>query len=50
MLKQDMFPGLTCPSERPSLVQKRDESIPERIIRATHHVRTALLAGCTTYR
>ena len=37
-------------SERPSLVQKRDESIPERIIRATHHVRTALLAGCTTYR
>lgn len=28
----------------------RDESIPERIIRATHHVRRALLSGYTTYR
>lgn len=30
--------------------QKRDESIPERIIRAVNHCRTALLAGYTTYR
>ncbi|KIV79194.1 hypothetical protein PV11_06766 [Exophiala sideris] len=37
-------------NERPALNQKRDESIPERIIRATHHCRTALLAGYTTYR
>ncbi|EXJ92793.1 hypothetical protein A1O3_01346 [Capronia epimyces CBS 606.96] len=36
--------------ERPSLTQKRDESIPERIIRATQHCRTALLSGFTTYR
>lgn len=30
--------------------QKRDESIPERIIRAVNHCRAALLAGYTTYR
>ncbi|KAL4809420.1 hypothetical protein BDV18DRAFT_157175 [Aspergillus unguis] len=37
-------------SERPSLQQKRDESIVERIVRATNHCRAALLAGYTTYR
>ncbi|KAH8691391.1 amidohydrolase [Talaromyces proteolyticus] len=36
--------------ERSSLVQKRDESIVERIIRAVSHCRTALLSGYTTYR
>ncbi|CAK7199580.1 hypothetical protein SEUCBS139899_002261 [Sporothrix eucalyptigena] len=36
--------------ERPSLSQKRDESNAERIIRASQHCRTALLAGYTTYR
>ncbi|EXJ79496.1 hypothetical protein A1O1_08760 [Capronia coronata CBS 617.96] len=36
--------------ERPSLTQKRDESVPERVIRAVHHCRTALLSGYTTYR
>ncbi|KAK5174797.1 uncharacterized protein LTR77_001880 [Saxophila tyrrhenica] len=36
--------------ETPSLNQMRDESLPERIIRATNHCRTALLAGYTTYR
>ncbi|KAH8895227.1 hypothetical protein GQ53DRAFT_820065 [Thozetella sp. PMI_491] len=36
--------------ERASLNQKRDESIVERIVRANNHVRTALLAGITTYR
>ncbi|KIW79390.1 hypothetical protein Z517_06002 [Fonsecaea pedrosoi CBS 271.37] len=36
--------------ERASLVQKRDESTVERIVRAVNHVRTALLAGYTTYR
>ena len=30
--------------------QMRDESVAERIVRATNHVRTALLAGYTTYR
>ena len=37
-------------SETPSLYQMRDESLVERIIRATNHCRTALLAGYTTYR
>lgn len=37
-------------SETDNQKQKRDESIPERIIRATNHCRTALLAGYTTYR
>ena len=32
------------------MVQKRDESVVERIVRATHHCRTALLSGYTTYR
>ncbi|KAL4875349.1 amidohydrolase [Aspergillus karnatakaensis] len=36
--------------ERPSLQQKRDESIVERIVRAANHCRIALLAGYTTYR
>ncbi|EFZ03726.2 amidohydrolase family protein [Metarhizium robertsii] len=36
--------------ERPSLEQMRDESIVERTIRATNHVRRALLSGYTTYR
>jgi imidazolonepropionase-like amidohydrolase len=37
-------------SETPGLHQMRDESLVERIIRATNHCRTALLAGYTTYR
>lgn len=37
-------------SEAGALVQKRDQSIPERIIRAVNHCRTALMAGYTTYR
>lgn len=37
-------------SEVDNQKQKRDESIPERIIRAVNHCRTALLAGYTTYR
>lgn len=37
-------------SEADAQKQKRDESIPERIIRAVSHCRTALLAGYTTYR
>lgn len=37
-------------SEASSLNQMRDESIVERVIRATNHCRTALLAGYTTYR
>lgn len=37
-------------SETPSLNQMRDESLVERVIRATNHCRTALLAGYTTYR
>lgn len=36
--------------ERPSVNQKRDESVVERILRAANHCRTALLAGYTTYR
>ncbi|KAK7545530.1 hypothetical protein IWX49DRAFT_497788 [Phyllosticta citricarpa] len=37
-------------AEKPSLEQKRDASAAERVIRATNHLRTALLAGYTTYR
>ncbi|KAK5127848.1 hypothetical protein LTR85_004965 [Meristemomyces frigidus] len=37
-------------SETPSINQMRDESLVERVIRATNHCRTALLAGYTTYR
>ncbi|POS80809.1 amidohydrolase [Diaporthe helianthi] len=37
-------------SERSSTEQMRDESIVERTIRATNHVREALLSGYTTYR
>ena len=36
--------------ERPSLNQKRDESVVERTVRAVNHCRTALLSGYTTYR
>jgi imidazolonepropionase-like amidohydrolase len=36
--------------ERPSLNQKRDESVVERIVRAVNHCRSALLSGYTTYR
>jgi imidazolonepropionase-like amidohydrolase len=36
--------------ETASINQMRDESLVERIIRATNHCRTALLAGYTTYR
>lgn len=37
-------------SDTPSLYQERDESLVERIIRATNHCRDALKAGYTTYR
>ncbi|KZL63993.1 amidohydrolase domain containing protein [Colletotrichum tofieldiae] len=37
-------------SEASSTVQMRDESIVERIVRATNHLRAALLSGYTTYR
>ncbi|ROV94178.1 hypothetical protein VSDG_05708 [Cytospora chrysosperma] len=37
-------------SERSPTEQERDESIVERTVRATNHVREALLAGYTTYR
>ena len=37
-------------SETSSLNQMRDESLVERVIRATNHCRAALLAGYTTYR
>ncbi|KAK7720914.1 hypothetical protein SLS64_001207 [Diaporthe eres] len=37
-------------SERSSAQQMRDESIVERTVRATNHVREALLSGYTTYR
>ncbi|EMC99128.1 hypothetical protein BAUCODRAFT_65242 [Baudoinia panamericana UAMH 10762] len=37
-------------SQTPALNQMRDESLVERIIRATNHCRAALLAGYTTYR
>ena len=37
-------------AETPSLNQMRDESLVERIVRATNHCRAALKAGYTTYR
>lgn len=37
-------------SETSSLHQMRDESQVERVVRATNHVRAALMAGYTTYR
>lgn len=37
-------------SETPSLNQQRDESLPERILRASNHLKAALKAGYTTYR
>lgn len=37
-------------TDTPALNQMRDESLVERVIRATNHCRTALLAGYTTYR
>lgn len=37
-------------SETSSLHQMRDESLVERVVRATNHVRAALTAGYTTYR
>lgn len=36
--------------ETPSYNQERDESLPERILRAGNHLRSALKAGYTTYR
>ncbi|WVW82651.1 hypothetical protein I302_104662 [Kwoniella bestiolae CBS 10118] len=36
--------------EAPSVVQKRDESFVERIVRAVNHCRLGLMAGYTTYR
>jgi imidazolonepropionase-like amidohydrolase len=37
-------------SDTPAVNQMRDESLVERVIRATNHCRIALLAGYTTYR
>ncbi|KAF2481702.1 hypothetical protein BDY17DRAFT_169393 [Neohortaea acidophila] len=37
-------------ADTPALNQMRDESLVERVIRATNHARSALLAGFTTYR
>ncbi|KAI0970840.1 hypothetical protein F4678DRAFT_105602 [Xylaria arbuscula] len=37
-------------SHTPSLNQMRDESLVERVVRATNHAKAALLAGFTTYR
>ncbi|KAI1095303.1 amidohydrolase [Rostrohypoxylon terebratum] len=37
-------------SEVPQINQMRDESFVERIVRATNHVKDALMAGYTTYR
>lgn len=37
-------------TETPSLHQMRDESVVERVVRATNHARAALMAGYTTYR
>ncbi|KAI1279799.1 hypothetical protein F5Y07DRAFT_33952 [Xylaria sp. FL0933] len=37
-------------SETPSIYQMRDESLVERVVRATNHAKTALMAGYTTYR
>ncbi|KAF5489736.1 Uncharacterized protein CGCS363_v012131 [Colletotrichum siamense] len=36
--------------EASSTIQERDESIVERVVRATNHLRLALLSGFTTYR
>ncbi|KAF9871548.1 amidohydrolase [Colletotrichum karsti] len=36
--------------EASSTIQERDESVVERIVRATNHLRLALLSGYTTYR
>ncbi|KAI1155263.1 hypothetical protein F4825DRAFT_68641 [Nemania diffusa] len=36
--------------ETPSMNQMRDESLVERVVRATNHARAALMAGYTTYR
>ncbi|KAI0193744.1 hypothetical protein EV127DRAFT_249606 [Xylaria flabelliformis] len=36
--------------ETPSLNQMRDESLVERVVRATNHAKDALMAGFTTYR
>lgn len=37
-------------SETPSMNQMRDESLVERVVRATIHAKDALMAGYTTYR
>ncbi|KAI1359672.1 hypothetical protein F5Y08DRAFT_319031 [Xylaria arbuscula] len=37
-------------SETPALNQMRDESLVERVVRATNHAKAALMAGFTTYR
>ncbi|KAI1188414.1 hypothetical protein F5B17DRAFT_395832 [Nemania serpens] len=37
-------------SKTPSMNQMRDESLVERVVRATNHARDALMAGYTTYR
>jgi imidazolonepropionase-like amidohydrolase len=37
-------------TEASSLVQMRDESLVERVVRATNHARAGLMAGYTTYR
>ncbi|KAI0156589.1 hypothetical protein GGR57DRAFT_463903 [Xylariaceae sp. FL1272] len=37
-------------SETPSTHQMRDESVVERVVRATNHAKDALMAGYTTYR
>ncbi|KAI1198601.1 hypothetical protein F5X97DRAFT_298959 [Nemania serpens] len=37
-------------SKTPSMNQMRDESLVERVVRATNHARDALMAGFTTYR
>ncbi|KAI1419327.1 hypothetical protein F5Y12DRAFT_789164 [Xylaria sp. FL1777] len=37
-------------SETPSIYQMRDESLVERVVRATNHAKIALMAGFTTYR
>ncbi|KAI0425803.1 hypothetical protein F5Y09DRAFT_334656 [Xylaria sp. FL1042] len=37
-------------SGTPSMNQMRDESLVERVVRATNHAKTALMAGFTTYR
>ncbi|KAI1122782.1 hypothetical protein F5Y10DRAFT_253239 [Nemania abortiva] len=36
--------------ETPSMNQMRDESLVERVVRATNHAKSALMAGYTTYR